>query len=106
MTKTHEILSTVPTHFEGPAAEISIVATALQADSHGALSRREAIEQARARVLARSTPEHHLLAAAWVRYHSLSGRASENQIAKVMRQLDVESLRRMTSARRIHVEAA
>ncbi len=47
-TTPREILSTVPTHFEGPAAEISIVANALQAESFGGLSRREAIARARA----------------------------------------------------------
>jgi hypothetical protein len=48
-----ETISPVMTHFTGPCAEISIIATALQAEAFGGLTRREAIDRARVIVVKR-----------------------------------------------------
>lgn len=42
---------------------------------------------------------HQALAIVWVRYNSTSGRWTERQVIKVMRQLGIEDLERMLSAR-------
>ena len=47
--------------------------------------------------------EHMDLARAWVRYNSLSGRASEKQVSRVMQQLTVADLRRMLAERGVEV---
>lgn len=43
--------------------------------------------------------DHMLLAAAWVRYNSRSGKASEKQTLKVMERQSADVLRRMLSER-------
>lgn len=53
MTSEREILSTVPTTHNPIPGEISLLARQLWAESHGWLTLREAIDRARAIVLAR-----------------------------------------------------
>ncbi len=47
---------------------------------------------------------HYLQAAAWVRYNSASGKATEAKVLKVMRQLSPADLSRMLGKRGINAE--
>ena len=47
--------------------------------------------------------EHYLLAAAWVRYCSPTGRATERQILKIMSHSSTASLRALCAERGVHV---
>jgi hypothetical protein len=46
---------------------------------------------------------HRTLAIAWVSYNSLSGKASAKQVDRVLRQFDVDTLRRLLAERGITV---
>ncbi len=46
---------------------------------------------------------HQALAMAWARYNSLSGRATEKQTIRIMRQLSIADLARMLAERGVVV---
>ncbi len=48
--------------------------------------------------------DHYTRAAAWVRYNSLSGKATDAKILKVMRQLSSADLDRMLAERGVVVQ--
>jgi hypothetical protein len=100
----------IPTTHPGLPGDISRLARELRATSYGALTQREAIEQARA-ILARPAAtvhgqfiEHLHLASLWAQWNGQRG--TEKQCLRIMRQLSTADLTRMLAERGVVISEA